>query len=207
MKLTVYTAIFGDYDTLKEPLFTHKNIKFVCFSDKKHDSKIWDVRVFPIVESDARRESRKYKILSHKYIGKGMSLWIDGSSQLLKNPIPYILLFLKNHDFILTKHWRNCVYDEAKRCISVGKGNPEKIREQVKRYQKENYPENNGLVDSTVIARRMTQKVINVENDWWNELKKGCVRDQVSFSYVAWKNKLQYGLFEYRKIIKRGGHK
>ena len=33
--IVVYTAIFGDYDDLYEPLVRPKNVDFVCFTDNK----------------------------------------------------------------------------------------------------------------------------------------------------------------------------
>lgn len=207
MKLTIYTAIFGDYDILQDPLYTHRNIKYVCFTDKELESKIWDVRVVPIVELTPRREARKYKILSHKYIDAEVSLWIDGSKHITQNPIPYIEEYLKVADLLAGAHTRNCIYDEADKCISVRKGDPDKIKEQMKKYRKEKYPVKNGLINSSVILRKITPKLIKVENDWWKELNTQSVRDQLSFNYVVWKNNFKYAILDWRKFVGGGLHR
>lgn len=208
MKLTVYTAIFGNYDVLKEPLYTSDNIKYVCFTDKPYESNIWDVRVSEITEINTRREARKHKILSHKYIDTEISIWIDGSRCISVDPIPYVKRALKTCDIIAGIHpSRDCIYDEARKCIKVGKGNHELISEQMLRYLADGYPENNGLINSTVMIRRLTPEIIKLENDWWDELNNGCERDQVSFNYVIWKNNLSYGIINWKKFVKAGGHK
>ena len=40
MKVVIYTAIFGSYDTLKDPLITHPDVEFIYFSEKKIGSLI-----------------------------------------------------------------------------------------------------------------------------------------------------------------------
>jgi len=208
MNITIYTAIFGEYDMLKEPLFISPKIKYVCFTDKEYDSEIWDIRIVDVVESSPRREARKYKILSHKYIDTPISLWIDGSRLIKENPLHLIRSGLKISDFVTCEHrQRNCIYDEATKCISVNKGNPILIQEQVERYREEDYPENNGLINSTIVLRRITPVIIKLEDDWWNEIKNGCVRDQVSFNYVAWKNNFKYGILNWKNVIGGRGHK
>lgn len=205
-KLIVYTAIFGDYDTLKDPLITHPRIRFVCFSDKERDSKIWETIVVDIDEPSPRRMARKIKILSHKYVGNGINMWIDGSCQLRVNPLSYVREHLEKSDFVLTRHPRNCIYEEAKKCLQVGKGEPNKINEQMEFYKSQNYPQWNRLVDTTVLLRKITPEVIKIENDWWYQLNKFSERDQLSFNYVVWKNKFKYGTFNYRIIVSRLQH-
>ena len=208
MKLTVYTAIFGDYDVLKEPLYTNKNIKYICFSDRKYKSKVWDVRVIERTEPTPRRDARKIKVLSHKYIDTPISIWIDGGRMITKNPEPYVKEALKKAVFLAGVHGkRNCIYDEAIRCIKAKKGDKLLIAEQVVRYIEEGYPENNGMINSTVLIRRITPELIQVENDWWYEIKNGCCRDQISFNYVAWKNNFKYSFVKWREFVGAGKHK
>ena len=45
MRIVVYTAIFGDYDDLYEPMVKPDNVDYVCFTDSKTlKSDVWDVR-------------------------------------------------------------------------------------------------------------------------------------------------------------------
>ena len=77
--IVVYTAIFGDYDTLFTPQ-TSPNCDFICFSDKKIKAKGWQVRVVTPAYEDSTRNARMYKVLPHRYLGSyDVSVWVDGN--------------------------------------------------------------------------------------------------------------------------------
>ena len=96
----------------------------------------------------------------------------------------------------------NCVYDEARFLIdraNHGKENidPIAVQKQVDTYRSDGYPEKNGLAITMVLLRRHNEPdVIKTMQDWWQELNKHTLRDQLSFNYVAWKNQFS---FEYMK--------
>ena len=65
------------------------------------------------------------------------------------------------------------------------------------KYNKENYPKNNGLIISGILLRRHNDlDVIKTMESWWTELKYGSKRDQLSFNYVAWKNNLKFNYID-----------
>ena len=69
--------------------------------------------------------------------------------------------------------------------------------DQVKGYQDEGYPSHNGLITGMVILRRHNEEdCIKVMEDWWTEIKYGSKRDQLSFNYVAWKNKTKFNYMD-----------
>jgi len=169
---------------------------------------VWDVRIVENTEPTTRRDARKHKVLSHLYTDTPVSVWIDGGRRINKNPIPFIKQALKKSDLLAGVHGgRDCIYDEAHKCISVNKGNTFLILAQIEKYRKEGYPRHNGMINSTVLIRRLTPAVIKFEIDWWNEIKNGCCRDQVSFNYVAWKNDFKYKYFKWREFVDQGGHR
>ena len=56
------------------------------------------------------------------------------------------------------------------------------------KYQKENLPNNTGLVDNSLIIRKHNEKdCILLMEKWWNEIKIYSYRDQLSFNYIMWK--------------------
>lgn len=201
--MIVYTSIFGDYDTLKEPKVVNDKIEYVCFTDQDFTSDIWEIRKKPC-KLTPRRESRRYKILSHRYFGNRVTLYIDGSLLLTKDPYRYCKRHLKQGKFFVTKHWRNCIYSEAK--AVKYKTNHEKLKTQIQTYKKNGYPKNNGLTDNTSLLRRRTKKMVRFEKLWWNEYINGCRRDQISFPYAAWKVDLKYKLFDWRHFSQKKGH-
>ena len=95
---------------------------------------------------------------------------------------------------------RKCIYEEAKFIKWLGDNHPRKhykddlnvINSQVERYRNDGYPENNGQARNTILIRRHNSDIIDTMEDWWKEVKYGSKRDQLSFPYVAWKNKLNF---------------
>ena len=71
------------------------------------------------------------------------------------------------------------------------------MHNQVSKYLKEGYPQNNGLATNPILLRKHNDiNVIKTMEDWWLEIKHNSRRDQLSFNYIAWKNNFN---FEYLK--------
>jgi hypothetical protein len=78
-------------------------------------------------------------------------------------------------------------------CIKAGKDKCDIIEKQMKKYKKEKYPMHKGLIENTVILRRHNMpEVVSLGEAWWLEIKQFSKRDQLSFSYVAWKQNFHY---------------
>lgn len=88
---------------------------------------------------------------------------------------------------------RNCIYKEAEACIALGKDNKEVILKQVALYKNAGYPRDNGLIESGVILRRHNDPIVmGAMTTWWRQIISYSKRDQISFNYVAWKNKVPF---------------
>jgi hypothetical protein len=211
MKVAIYTSIFGAYDELIDDQFTSPSIDYICFSDMEYSSKIWRVIKSTPIYEDSNRNAKKYKILPHRYLKDyDVSIWIDGNVKVINDPTKLIdknpyKVFDHNQNILDP---RDCIYKEANAIIQLGNENmqrtPEKgiknykdspnlIINQVQRYQKEGYPANNGLATNSIILRwHNQQSVIDLMEDWWQEIKHNSKRDQLSFDYVCWKNNFKY---------------
>jgi len=206
--IVIYTAIFGEKDKLIKPKFVPKNCDFICFTDSDFNSNVWKVKKVKPILKDAVRSARMYKILPHKFLSEyNYSIWIDGNmivrgdvNELIKG---YLSKYnLATYDHKQTSDSRGCIYEEAEALIEMAKrgkykDDPNIIRKQIEKYKKEGYPSNNGLISSMVMLRRHNEPdVIKTMEDWWKEIKKYSRRDQLSFNYVAWKNKLNFVYLE-----------
>ena len=207
-KNVIYTAIFGGYDNLPEPSVIPEGWDFICFTDGDIKSDIWNIRKVTSLYEDSTRTARKYKILPHRFLKKyENSIWVDGNF-LIKGDVN---ILWKNHmDLNLTVYShmatfdkRNCIYEEAKMINHLfninqspnkkPKDNLSIIENQMQRYKKQNYPEDNGLIMSGVLLRKHNSKdVIKTMESWWSELKYGSRRDQLSFNYVCWKEGMSF---------------
>ncbi|WP_321345695.1 glycosyltransferase domain-containing protein [uncultured Draconibacterium sp.] len=191
-KLAVYTALFGNYDDLIEPKEKYQGCDFICFTDQKQlTSEIWDIRLIDKCDLPPNMMNRKYKILPHMFLSEyEWSLYIDTNIAILDNPIKLAKQYLTKYDFIVPKHFaRDCIYEEAKECLIVGKTKYNETRSQISKYKNEGFPANFGLGENNILLRKHKSKnIITLMNNWWNEVNTQTKRDQLSLAYVLWKN-------------------
>jgi len=214
MKIVVYTAIIGGYDTLTDPLVKPDGVDFICFTDRDISSDVWEIRkVLPLYD-DNTRTARKYKTLSHRYLkGYDWSIWVDGNIKI-KSDITELCTgnSCKTYDHMKVMDKWNCVYDEANMIIQYGeinskktpdrgisnwKDDPTVIEKQMRLYKSIGYPSNNGQATTPIVVRNHNDvDVIKHNEDWWAEIKYYSKRDQLSFNYVAWKNDFNFTYLE-----------
>lgn len=193
--MILYTCITGQYDQLHE---FDTPFRKICFTDRPIFSRGWEIQLV-VPRSKIFRE---VKIMPHKFLPEhDRSVWIDGHLQ------PQDLTVVERSGYTLMKHAvRNCIYQESQECLRLGKDNPKTIGEQMSRYLLEGYPENNGLCATGVIIRDNNPDYYPFAEMWWNEVKTGSVRDQLSFNYCAWKTGLKFETFPYLLGIKKWKH-
>ena len=198
--IVVYTAISNKYDKLKENSNFEKNgLDFVAFLENPIKSKTWEFRQINSSFEEPNRNSKIHKILSHLYFpDKEYSLWMDGSMSIKINFSleKLIATYLNDCDLAVFKHpRRSCVYEEAKTCMEKKLDDPIIIQNQIKRYMEEGHPCYNGLQECGIILRRHTDQIKEFNENWWEEIKNGSKRDQISFPYVVRKMNLKINYF------------
>lgn len=203
-KIAIYTAIFDNYDVLLNPEDVPEDVDFFCFTDQGINSEVWD-EVRPNLDSSLSPKLKNCKIMmkAHKYLSEyEYSLYIDGNIHI-KEDISEFLEKYQDSNFAVPAHInRNCVYDEGSAVLEHGKADPQKVHKQMKKYRNEGLPENYGLPATRIIFRKHNQEeVISVMEDWWKEIQKGPERDQLSFSYVAWKNDFNFTFMDENPIL------
>jgi hypothetical protein len=204
-KIVIYTAIFGGKDELLEPAFLPEGCDFVCFTDSELSSRAWQIRREIGFSDDPVRNAKMYKILPHKFLPEyEYSIWIDGNILLRGDCNALISKYLSNSNIAFFDHAqtkldpRSSVYEEAASLLAMAdkgkaKDDPELIKRQIERYRTDGYPGDNGLIVGMEIVRRHNSlDVIQAMEAWWSEIQSQSRRDQLSFNYVAWKNKLNF---------------
>lgn len=182
-----YTAITGGKDNLRVDQNFDAADRFVAFIDfTPEDAGDWLVVPAHDNFKENNRNAKIHKILPHQYFDCDYSLWMDGTIALVK-PMDYLIeKYLGDADIATFKHpGRPGIYEEAEACKKLGKGDPAKIDKQIATYKKEEYPEQFGLYECTVILRRHTKEVEKLNNYWWSEISRHSRRDQLSFPYVV----------------------
>tara|TARA_S200000501_G_scaffold378581_1_gene441976 strand:- start:3974 stop:5617 length:1644 start_codon:yes stop_codon:yes gene_type:complete len=211
MKKVIYTTIFGGYDNLVEPHYKPEGWDFICFTDVDLKSDTWKIVKKPLVYTDNTRTAKRFKVLPHEYLDKyDYSIFIDGNMTIRNNPDDLIDKYLSNSNVAFFDHSQNildsnnCAYKEADYIFYLGqknngnyKDNPVLIQNQMNRYKKEKYPENNGLITGMVILRKHNKTDCKkVMSKWWEEIKYNSKRDQLSFNYSAWKTGVKFNYMD-----------
>ena len=173
--IKIYTAITGGYEQPRD------------------DIEVYSEQIMV----DHKKSSLFYKSITPDFDKYEYSIWMDGNTSLKVDPEYLIEKYLKNASIACLKHpERDCIYDEACVCQTLNLDQPDTIEDQMNRYRKDKYPENNGLSCTTYILRRHTGKVEEFNRLWWEEICKGSRRDQLSFDYALWKMEMKANWFE-----------
>jgi hypothetical protein len=180
---TIYTAIFGNYDDLKEPEVITKGWRYICFTDQDFKSDVWDIVKVPVMECGPAKTARYYKIMFHKHIESEFSIWIDGTFVINTDLDKWWQRF--QAPFTAVKHpFDNCIYVDAYACLASGRGEKSMLERQVALYKALKIPKNNGLIASGVLMRQKIKVVTKFCDTWWEHVRRWSNRDQVAYGYA-----------------------
>lgn len=193
--IVVFSCIFGNYDTLKEPLYVNTGVSFVLFTDNPNiKSNTWKIILVDLkyLGGDPQRVARRIKTNPHLFLQKNhkISVWVDSNYHIRIRDIKnFCNLSLTNNDVAMYKHpRRNCLYKEIDTCINSKLDKPEILLAQKNKYLKVKFPCENGLYHTAVVIRRNNTKVNKINEEWWEEIKRFSRRDQISLPYIFWRN-------------------
>lgn len=196
-KNVIYTCITGNYDSLLDPIEISNGFDYVCFTDNPYiKSTIWEIKPIPseLDNLSQIKKQRCIKINPHIYLPEyELSIWVDANVQLKKDVNEYINDNCTDGCVFIGEHpTRKCIYNEMKIVVSMKKDTEENIKGQRERYKEEGFPKNYGLVQSCIVIRKHNEESCKKLMDcWWNELKNGSHRDQLSFDYSRWKTNMK----------------
>ena len=190
-----YTVITGGYDSLREPEIITDSCDYICFTDDMSiKSNVWKILPIPeeLNEYSQCKKARCIKILPYKFIPNynqyDYTVYVDGSMLIKTNLNFFFNNICNSADFSVPIHYcRNCIYEEREECVRIGKDNGIESEKQIYKYKEEGFPEHFGLNETGLLVRKNTEDVKTVCNLWWEEVKNGSHRDQLSFNYCLWK--------------------
>ena len=137
-----------------------------------------------------RRNCKLYKVLNtilypqYKYL-----VWHDANVSLINDPLEFIE---KNQeaDIIVAPHRkRRCAYDEIKLVKKIGMDSDGLLGEQGEYYKSQSLPENYGLWHCSTMITKNTPVTKKFQLMWWEQICRYSSRDQISFSFCAYKMK------------------
>jgi hypothetical protein len=206
MHAVVYTAIFGGYDVLKQPVPQDQSCDFICFTDGRPSRQNgWRIiRVRRDRSLHPRMQAKQFKLLSHRIFPRGrlawryapfsrrrpadLSIWVDASIQIKSSTfVRDLRAALGRHDWAMFVHPdRDCIYDEALFSTEMIKYQGLPIERQAESYRSI-VPPHGGLYACTVIVRRepAREQIESANELWWKENLKWTYQDQLSLPYVV----------------------
>ena len=192
-KILIYTAFTGDYDSLKEPDFIDENCDYVCFTDNPNlKSNIWEIRMMEDSTLDNNRKAKQYKVLPHKYFPEyKYSFWLDGTFKIKGSIREYIYKYVNSPILCVVHPERECVYVEANTSCIFSRYSDFIIAKQMKNYENDKMPTDYGLPVLGAIFREHNNPIIvDLMEKWWDEITVYSNQDQLSLTYLMWKNNI-----------------
>lgn len=177
-----YTAIFGNYEELKEPKEVTTGWRYICYTDQSLQSDVWEIKNKAADGMTPQMMARYYKLMG--WTEWDQSVWIDASFVInMDLDLWWQLHFRKG----FSAPWhplRNCIYAEGAHCIKVRRGQ-KGIEAQLQEYKQQGVPQRQGLITSGLLMRENKPEVIALCEAWWQEVEKHSIRDQIAFGRVA----------------------
>ena len=191
----VYTCIVGDYDSLVQQAYVDEEYDYICFSDNKEwlekgQIGIWKIRPLVISDLDTTRINRYHKINPHIVLPEyEESIYIDSNVNIL-TPFLFDLVKARNLNLLLPRHFLEvCPYAHSKWILRDNVDYPELVNAFIDLMKKAGFPINYGMTENNIIYRKHHEpSVIKMMDEWWSYIRDYCKRDQLSFSFVLWKN-------------------
>ena len=198
----MYSCVSGGYDKVVSDFVPNPNYAYVLFTDsprllRQKTYLWWQIRPLAYKKQDSVRNSRWHKLHPHILFPEyKYSVWIDSNMQI--SSLDFYKLINKHikayHKIAASLHpERDCIYDEAEKCIFLSKDNPVLIRKQIAILRQDGFPEHVGLYETGLMMRKHNDdKIIKLCEQWWDFVCNYSRRDQLSFNYLLWKNKIKH---------------
>ena len=180
MKAAILTAVYDNYDPLKDIAPQPLEVERICVTDNPHlVSHSWKVIYDPRPGVHPNRAAKRPKMCPWLYTDADVSIWIDASFKVLSTDfVEQVLAYLPLGQFL---HWdRQCIYKEGDYSIGLGKYSKEPIKEQMADYLDRGHPQEWGLWATGLIVRAHTSKIRSFGEAWLAENEKWSFQDQVS---------------------------
>lgn len=160
---------------------------------------IWEIRDLKYSKLDNTRNNRWHKLNPHLILPKyDKSLYIDGNIRILSKKFFEILEINSSKIFLAASHpSRTCLYEEAKICKQLKLENEKIINRQIEIIKKDKFPEDYGLYEANILYRLHNNVTIKkLDEEWWEFVNTLAKRDQLSLTYLCWKNNIPFEVFK-----------
>ncbi len=199
-RIAVYTALFGAYDKLNDPVFVPNNCDFFIVSDNDYHgrSQIWrsinaDKYLPDNITLSNPDKNRFFKMHPHLLFAEyDYSIYVDSNILVVNDLTPFVNM-IANYGMGFHSHRaRDCVYSEAKAAEMLGKMNRFEYSKYISYLNNIKMPKHYGLLECNVIARNHNDSnCIEIMEEWWDMyFRLGIKRDQLWLPVVLRKHNI-----------------
>jgi glycosyltransferase involved in cell wall biosynthesis len=187
-KIVIYTAISGNYDSVKLPERPDSRFDYVLFTDTPApDTGIYQVRPITYFHVDPTRAARFVKTHPHILLeGYDIAIWVDSNIMILGDIYPLVEVFLASGKAVaaVPHPLRKSIYEELEACIRLKKDDAEIMRQQLSHYRSMGF-DSDHLIESNLMMFNLKNNLTRPFLDtWWREIERYSKRDQLSLNYA-----------------------
>jgi hypothetical protein len=194
MKFVVYACVFGGYDWVFPPIKEEGDLDYILITeDAEMQVNGWTTRVVDISKfRNSKTANLYYRALFHRiFTGYDYSLYVDGNIRLLGKTKDFFTQFIPSGKALgLFPHpLRSTVKEEAEVCLLAGKvTEPDRLVEELKFQKAEGFPDNVGLIETTIILKNHHHPDLDPAMSlWWSLYERFGTRDQIGLPFAIWK--------------------
>ncbi len=197
----VYTFLTGE-KKLNQPEEASAQVDYLCFTDKEDKwgkkEGVWEYRPAEKTEGMGIDYIRsKYTIMAHQMLPEyDYSVWVDPDMVVVGDLFRFCKVYGEKNSFLCFPDAKeDCIYEDMSVVHMRTDHLNIAIRKKLLQFQKEGYPEHNGLIDNRVIIRdHRSRQMRETMEAWWREIYDGHSIAKNIFNYVAWKQQFPFSL-------------
>lgn len=200
----VYTVLVGDYDEILQPSIVDERFDYVLFSNdiKEEYIGVWEVKSIPlVVKNDNKRLSRYPKTHPETMLSEyKASLYHDANIQIQDHWVydRCVELYEQRNEYAgikLVMTGRDCIYEHAFEMCQWYVVHDYDAIKQCHQLYKLGFPQHFGLNENNIIFRIHTERMKTTDELWWDWIVNYSFRDQFSYMYCLWANKIEINYF------------
>lgn len=193
----VYTCVFGNYDWVLPPIAPRPGVRHVLVTDRDGPEPAgWERLVVDSAERMGPAAANRYwKMMGHVELpGFSRTLYVDANIRLLGDSAAFLEAALPPGAAMgLFRHpLRTGVVAEMEACLAASKiVDPARLMEERELYVRMGFPDDLGLSENGLLARRPYAPGLDAAmRDWWETYRRFESRDQFSLPVVRWRHDL-----------------
>lgn len=205
--VAIYTATYGGYDRLWEPVAQDIDVEWVAFTDDDQLAPVgpWEVVLRPPERDHPRMAAKVPRCLPHVWLPEHpLTIWVDANMEITSPAFAREALAAMVDGFATWQHpQRSCIYVEARASLKLApaKYADQPIMAQVGHYRRERFPQRGGLFATGTLARDSRFEIVRAMGEQWlAECDRWTYQDQLSLPVVCRRLGITPGIFPHRQI-------